>query len=73
MAKYEQTEVDPKVRELSRRRFLRNAGITAAAVPFLGTFGEILKSKQRGREHRRSVPITPGPTTRPTGLPWYVT
>jgi len=42
MPKYEQTEVDPKVRELSRRRFLRNAGLTAAAVPFMGTLGEIL-------------------------------
>ncbi len=36
MARYEQHEVDPKRYELSRRRFLRNAGIAAAAAPFLG-------------------------------------
>ena len=42
MEKYEKQEVDPTARELSRRRFLRNAGITVAAVPFFGTFGEIL-------------------------------
>lgn len=48
MPKYERPEVDPKVREVSRRRFLRNAGITAAAVPFLGTFGEILGQSSAG-------------------------
>jgi len=42
MPKYEHPEVNPKVREVSRRRFLRNAGLTAAAVPFMGTLGEIL-------------------------------
>jgi simple sugar transport system substrate-binding protein len=42
MPKYEYPEVNPKVREVSRRRFLRNAGLTAAAVPFMGTLGEIL-------------------------------
>jgi simple sugar transport system substrate-binding protein len=42
MGKYEKREIDPKVREVSRRRFLRNAGITAAAIPFLGTFAEVL-------------------------------
>ena len=77
MAQYEKREVDPKVREVSRRRFLRNAGITAAAVPFLGTFGEVLLRAWRGRE------TTPGvtdryqeslaPATRPTGLPWCAT
>jgi simple sugar transport system substrate-binding protein len=48
MAKDEQKEVDPKVRELSRRRFLRNAGITAAAVPFMGTLGDILTQTGAG-------------------------
>jgi simple sugar transport system substrate-binding protein len=41
MAKSERREVDPKVREFSRRRFMRNAGITAAAVPLLGGLGDI--------------------------------
>ena len=48
MAKYEKLEIDPTARELSRRRFLRNAGITAAAVPFLGTFGEVLTQSAAG-------------------------
>ena len=42
MPKDEHLEVDPKVRELSRRRFLRNAGLTAAAIPLMGTLGEVL-------------------------------
>lgn len=49
MPKYEQTEVDPKVRELSRRRFLRNAGLTAAAVPLMGTLGDILGQSSADR------------------------
>ena len=35
-------EVDPKKYEASRRRFLRNAGVAAASVPFLGTFMDVL-------------------------------
>ena len=35
--KYTQPEVDPKRYALSRRRFLRNAGIGAASLPFLGS------------------------------------
>jgi simple sugar transport system substrate-binding protein len=48
MEKYEKQEVDPTAREVSRRRFLRNAGITVAAVPFFGTFGEILAQSGAG-------------------------
>ena len=42
MANYEQHEVDPKVREYSRRRFLRNAGIGVAAVPLLGAIADMV-------------------------------
>ena len=35
--KYTHSDVDPKRYALSRRRFLRNAGIGAASLPFLGS------------------------------------
>ena len=38
-------EVDPKKYDASRRRFLRNAGLTAAAVPFMGAFTEVLTER----------------------------
>jgi simple sugar transport system substrate-binding protein len=38
-------EVDPKQYDVSRRRFLRNAGVAAAAVPFLGTLTEVLTER----------------------------
>lgn len=41
---YEVKEVDPKEHEVSRRRFLRNAGVAAAAVPFLGALLEACSS-----------------------------
>ena len=37
--------VDPKQYEQSRRRFLRNAGVAAATVPFLGTLTEVLTER----------------------------
>jgi simple sugar transport system substrate-binding protein len=41
----EQFEVDPKKYDVSRRRFLRQAGVAAAAVPFFGTFTEVLTER----------------------------
>ncbi|HYA44447.1 MAG TPA: substrate-binding domain-containing protein, partial [Acidimicrobiales bacterium] len=38
-------EVDPKKYDESRRRFLRNAGIAAASVPFMGSFIEVLTER----------------------------
>jgi simple sugar transport system substrate-binding protein len=48
MAKFEPHEVDPKQYEISRRRFLRNAGAVAASVPFLGGLAEILSERGAG-------------------------
>jgi len=56
--------VDPKVRELSRRRFLRNAGITAAAVPFLGTFADVIT------EHGADAQKFPFSSSIATKNPW---
>ena len=42
MARSEHCGIDAEARELSRRRFLRNAGIGTAAVPFLGALVEAL-------------------------------
>jgi simple sugar transport system substrate-binding protein len=41
----ERFEVDPAKYDVSRRRFLRNAGMAAASVPFLGTFTEVLTER----------------------------
>jgi len=41
MAKFEPQDVEPRKYEVSRRRFLRNAGMVAS-VPFLGGLAEIL-------------------------------
>ncbi len=38
-------EVDPKKYDASRRRFLRNAGLAAATVPFLGALTEVLTER----------------------------
>jgi len=38
-------EVSPKQYEISRRRFLRNAGAVAASLPFLGGLTEILSER----------------------------
>jgi len=45
MGKFEPHEVDPKQYEVSRRRFLRNAGVAAASVPFLGGMVDILTER----------------------------
>ncbi len=38
-------EVDPKKYDASRRRFLRNAGLAAATVPFMGALTEVLTER----------------------------
>jgi simple sugar transport system substrate-binding protein len=45
MARPEPFEVDPRRYEVSRRRFLRNVGAAAAAVPFLGGLAEVLTER----------------------------
>ncbi len=45
MGKFESHEVDPKQYEVSRRRFLRNAGVVAASVPLLGGMMEVLTER----------------------------
>ncbi len=42
MANDEPGEVSPERFEVSRRRFLRNVGVTAAAVPFAGFLADTL-------------------------------
>jgi simple sugar transport system substrate-binding protein len=43
MPKQEPTEMSPQKWEMSRRRLLRNIGVGAAAVPFLGAVTEMLQ------------------------------
>ena len=50
MGKFEPHEVDPKQYEVSRRRFLRNAGIAAASVPFLGGMVDVLSERGAGAQ-----------------------
>ncbi len=50
MGKQEPYEVNPKQYEMSRRRFLRNAGITAASVPFLGGLIDVLSERGAGAQ-----------------------
>ncbi len=45
MGKVEPFEVDPRQYEISRRRFLRNAGAVAASVPFLGGLAQVLTER----------------------------
>ena len=45
MGKSEPYEVDPRKYEVSRRRFLLNAGVAAAAVPLLGGLTEVLTER----------------------------
>ena len=40
MPKYSQRDIDPERNTLSRRRFLRNAGIGAASLPLLGSLAQ---------------------------------
>lgn len=48
MASDKPIEVPSQKREMSRRRFLRNAGMAAAAMPFLGGVAEILNEEGAG-------------------------
>ncbi len=50
MGKQEPYEVNPKQYDMSRRRFLRNAGITAASVPFLGGLIDVLSERGAGAQ-----------------------
>ncbi|MCU1492915.1 MAG: sugar transporter substrate-binding protein [Acidimicrobiaceae bacterium] len=45
MANNESHEVSPRQYEVSRRRFLRNAGMAAASMPLLGGLAEILTER----------------------------
>jgi simple sugar transport system substrate-binding protein len=45
MAKFQPHEVDPKEYDASRRRFLRNAGVAAASVPFVGGLIDVLSEQ----------------------------
>ena len=49
----ERYEVDPQQYEVSRRRFLRNAGIAAASVPFLGGMMDVLTEKGAAAQTHR--------------------
>jgi len=53
MGKFEPQEVDPKQYEVSRRRFLRNAGVAAASVPFLGGMMDVLTERGAGAQTLR--------------------
>jgi len=52
-------EVNPVQYDVSRRRFLRNAGMAAASVPFLGTFVEALTERGASAQTLRdeSIPM----------------
>jgi simple sugar transport system substrate-binding protein len=45
MGKFQPHEVDPKQYDASRRRFLRNAGVAAASVPFVGGLMDVLTER----------------------------
>jgi simple sugar transport system substrate-binding protein len=55
----ENFEVDPRKYEQSRRRFLRNAGVAAASVPFLGTFMDVLTERGAAAQtyHDSNIPM----------------
>ena len=59
MGKTKQHEVDPNKYEVSRRRFLRNAGMAAATVPFLGGLTEVLTERGAAAQsfHDESDPV----------------
>jgi simple sugar transport system substrate-binding protein len=59
MSKFEPHEVDPKQYEVSRRRFLRNAGMAAAMVPLLGGMMEVLTERGAAAQtaHDESHPL----------------
>ena len=59
MSKFEPHEVDPKQYEVSRRRFLRNAGVAATMVPLLGGMMEVLTERGAAAQtlHDESHPL----------------
>ena len=59
MSKFEPHEVDPKQYEVSRRRFLRNAGVAATMVPFLGGMMDVLTERGAAAQtaHDESHPL----------------
>jgi simple sugar transport system substrate-binding protein len=56
MAKSGRYQIGGQPRELSRRRFLHNAGIGAASVPFLGAFVEALGGANAAAQGQPSRP-----------------
>ena len=50
-------EVDPKKYDASRRRFLRNAGLAAATVPFMGALTEVLTERGASAQSFRDSTI----------------
>ena len=52
-------EVDPIKYDVSRRRFLRNAGVASASVPFLGTFASVLTERGASAQalHDSNIPM----------------
>jgi simple sugar transport system substrate-binding protein len=54
MGKFEPHEVNPKQYEVSRRRFLRNAGVAAASVPLLGGMMDVLTERGAGAQTFRN-------------------
>ena len=59
MGKFQPHEVSPKEYDASRRRFLRNAGVTAASVPFLGGLMDVLTERGAAAQsvHDSSHPL----------------
>lgn len=55
MSKFEPREVDPRRWELSRRRFIRNAGIAAASIPMLGGLFEAVTELPSGATTKDKV------------------
>jgi simple sugar transport system substrate-binding protein len=50
-------QVDPKKYDASRRRFLRNAGVAAASVPFLGTMVDVLTERGASAQNLKASDI----------------
>ena len=53
MGKFEAHEVDPKQYDVSRRRFLRNAGVAAASVPLMGGLMDVLTERGASAQTHR--------------------
>ncbi len=58
MTEHNGNEADPRKWELSRRRFLRNAGMAAASIPILGGIAEVLSEVPADASVRDRMRIT---------------